>query len=90
MRGIVTFLCDDHYQPSNTTCSVISLVVWWAKLEKNDKVRHNNIMTQMANLLAVATVFIGLWTLFISQGGGGGVIAAMVARSLWRRYGLEL
>ena len=29
---------------------------------KNDQVRHNNIMTQMASLLAVAAVFIGLWT----------------------------
>jgi hypothetical protein len=28
--------------------------------EKNDKIRH--IMTQMASLLAVATSFIGLWT----------------------------
>ena len=27
-------------------------------------------MTQIASLLAVATVFIGLWTLFYSQGGG--------------------
>ena len=37
------------------------------KLEKNDKVRHN--MTQIASLLAVATVFIDLWTPFYSQGG---------------------
>ena len=43
--------------------SVLSLAVWWAKLEKNDKVRHS--MTQIANLLAVATVFVGLWTLDI-------------------------
>ena len=28
--------------------------------QKNDKVRHNNTMTQIASLLAVATVFIGL------------------------------
>ena len=48
--------------------SVLSLVVWWAKLEKNDKVRH--IVTQIASLLAVATVFIDLWTPFYSQGGG--------------------
>ena len=42
---------------------------------KNDQVRHNNIMTQIASLLAVATVFIGLWTListFYCQGGGEG------------------
>ena len=38
--------------------SVLSLVVWWAKLEKNDKVRHN--MTQIASLLAVATAFVDL------------------------------
>ena len=48
--------------------SVLSLAVWWAKLEKNDKVRH--IVTQIASLLAVATVFIDLWTPFYSQGGG--------------------
>ena len=29
-------------------------------------------MTQIASLLAVGTVFIGLWTLFTSWGGGGG------------------
>ena len=28
-------------------------------------------MTQIASLLVVATIFIGLWTLFTSQGGGG-------------------
>ena len=28
-------------------------------------------MTQIASLLAVATVFIDLWTPFYSQGGGG-------------------
>ena len=35
-------------------------------------------MTQIASLLAVATVFIGLWTListFYCQGGGGGLYA---------------
>ena len=45
--------------------SLLSLAVWWAKLKKNNKVRHNNIMTQIAKLLAVATVSIGLWTLNI-------------------------
>ena len=49
--------------------SVLSLAVWWAKLEKNDKVRHT--VTQIASLLAVATVFIDLWIPFYSQGGGG-------------------
>ena len=37
-------------------------------------------MTQIASLLAVATVFIGLRTLFTGQEGG--VIAATVARRL--------
>ena len=73
IRGILTFPCDDHYRPSNTTwardlCTVLSLAVWWAKLEKNNKVRH--IVTQIASLLAVATVFIDLLTPFYSQGGG--------------------
>ena len=38
IRGIVTFPCDDHYQPSNTTWVryLFSLAVWWAKLEKDD------------------------------------------------------
>ena len=71
IRGILTFPCDDHYRPPNArgrAISVLSLAVWWAKLEKNDKVRH--VMTQIASLLAVATVFIDLWTPFYSQGGG--------------------
>ena len=38
--------------------SVLSLAVWWAKFEKNDKVRHN--MTQIGSLLAVVTVFVDL------------------------------
>ena len=29
--------------------SALFLAVWWAKFEKNDKVRHNNIMTQIAS-----------------------------------------
>ena len=43
------------------------------KTRENDKVRRN-IMIQIASLLAVATVFIGLWTLFTSPGGGGVLI----------------
>ena len=57
--------------PRGRAISVLSLAVWWAKLEKNDKVRH---MTQIASLLAVATVFIDLWTPFYSQGAGVGLI----------------
>ena len=41
--------------PRGRGISVPSLAVWWAKLKKNDKVRHN--MTQIASLLVVATVF---------------------------------
>ena len=57
----------DRRMPRGRAISVLSLAVWWAKLEKNDKVRH--ITTQIASLLAVATVFIDLWTPFYSQGG---------------------
>ena len=32
-------------------------------------------MTQIASLLAVATVFVDLWAPFYSQGGGGGLYA---------------
>ena len=65
IRGILIFPCDDHYRLPNATWAAISvlfLAVWWAKLEKNDKVRY--IVTQIASLLAVATVFIDLWTPF--------------------------
>ena len=55
----------DRRMPRGRAISVLSLAVWWAKLEKNDKVRH--IVTQIASLLAVAT---DLWTPFYSQGGG--------------------
>ena len=58
----------DRRMPRGRAISALSLAVWWAKLEKNDKERH--IMTQIASLLAVATVFIDLWTPFYSQGGG--------------------
>ena len=59
----------DRRMPRGRAMSVLSLAVWWAKLEKNDKVRHD--MTQIGSLLAVATVFIDLWSPFYSQGGGG-------------------
>ena len=61
----------DRRMPRGRAIFVLSLAVWWAKLKKNDKVLRYN-MTQIASLLAVATVFIGLWTLFTSRGGGGG------------------
>ena len=59
----------DRRMPRGRAISVLSLAVWWAKLEKNDKVRHN--MTQIASLLAVTAVFVDLWAPFYSQGGGG-------------------
>ena len=55
----------DRRMPHGCAISVLSLAVSWAKF---DKVRH--MMTQIASLLAVATVFIDLWTPFYSQGGG--------------------
>ena len=46
----------DRRMPCGRAISILSLAVWWAKLEKNDKVSHN--MTQIASLLVVA----GLWS----------------------------
>ena len=59
----------DRRMPCGRAISVLSLTVWWAKLEKNDQVRHS--MIQIASLLAVAAVFVDLWAPFYSQGGGG-------------------
>ena len=42
--------------PRGRAISVLSLAVWWAKHKKKDKVRHN-IVTQIASLFVVATVF---------------------------------
>ena len=50
-------------------CSFSGCLV--GKTRENDKVRH---MTQISSLLAVATVFVALWTQFYSQGGGGAYI----------------
>ena len=55
--------------PRGCTISVLSLAVWWAKLEKNDKVRH--IVTQIASLLAVATVLLTYGLHFTVREGGG-------------------
>ena len=44
--------------------------VWWSKVEKNDKVRHN--MTQIARLQYIATAILSdLWTPFTVREGGG-------------------
>ena len=60
--------------PRGCAISVFFLAVWWAKLKKNDKIRHN--MTQIASLLAVATVFVDLWAPFYSQVAEGGGLYA--------------
>ena len=46
----------------------ISALSLAAKLEKSDKVNHN--MTEIASVLAVATIFISLWTLISRQRSG--------------------
>ena len=52
----VTTITDRRIRGYNVGArSVLSLAVW-AKLEKNDEVRHN--MTQIASLLAVATILL--------------------------------
>ena len=51
-------IITDCRMPRGRSISVLSLAVWWAKLEKNDKVRHD--MTQVASLLVVATVLLDL------------------------------
>ena len=70
MCSIVIFTCDDHYQSRNCHVGTQSLhFLWWAR---HDKVRHN--MTQIASVLAVATVFIGLWTPISTFDREGGLI----------------
>ena len=54
--------------PCGRTISVLSLAVWLAKFEKNDKVRHN--MTQIASFLAVATVLLTYGLHFTVREGG--------------------
>ena len=41
--------------PRGRAISVLLLAVWWAKLEKNNEVKHN--MALIASLLVVAIVF---------------------------------
>ncbi len=77
----------DRWLPHGRAISALSLAAWGAKLEKNDKVRH--ITTQMASLLAVATVFVGLCTLntYILQSEKGGLIRPKNAGGLIREGG---
>ena len=68
IRGILTIPCDDHYRFPNATWARDLCTFCGCLVGKNDKVRH--IVTQIASLLAVATVFIDFWIPFYSQGGG--------------------
>ena len=45
----------DRQMPRGRAISTLSLAVWLAKLEKNDKIRHKLNMTQIASLSVVAT-----------------------------------
>ena len=76
IRGILTFPCDDHYRPPNITwardlCTFSGCLVGKTREKRQSKAYCD---THIASLLAVATVFIDLWTPFYSQGGGGGLI----------------
>ena len=59
----------DCRMPRGHAISVLSLAVWWAKLEKNDKERHN--MTQIASSLVLATVLIVCNVCILQSEGGG-------------------
>ena len=59
----------DRRMPRGRAISVLFLAVWWAKLEKNNKVRHN--VTQIASLLAVATVLLTYGLHFTVREGWG-------------------
>ena len=50
----------DHRMLHGCAISALSLAVWWAKFEK---VRHNNIMTQMASLVAQSVKY--FWRQFL-------------------------
>ena len=72
IRGILSFPCDDHYRPSNATwardlCAFSGCLM--NKTRENQQNKHN--MTQVASLLALATVLMGLWALniYILQSG---------------------
>ena len=70
--------------------SILSLAVWWIKLEKNDKVRHN--MTQIASLIVVVTVFTWLMicNVCILQSEKGGLYARQKLHDIVPIQELEL
>ena len=86
----------DHQMPRGHTIFVLSLAVWWAKLEKNDKIRHNNTcMIQIAtcSLLVVVTIFI--WLMVCNVRGGGGDLYVsknylLYSRKYWRELNLAV
>ena len=67
VRWILTFQCNDHYRPSNATW-VRDLRTFsgylMGKTRENQQSKAS--MAQISSLLAVATVFIGLWTLIFT------------------------
>ena len=92
IHGIVIFTCDDHYWPTNATsacdlCTFSGCLM--GRLKKSDQVSHN--MTQIASVLAVATVFVSLWTLISRQRTGAytqdkNTYAGTWAKSAGRAY----
>ena len=63
--GIVTFPCDDHLPPVEYKLgarSILSLVVCVGKTREKRQSKHNK--TQIASLLAVATVFLLAYGLY--------------------------
>ena len=73
VRGILTFLCGDHYQPVNATRVACMIPVPGCLMGmQNSRKRKSNqgIMTQKASLVLY---LFGLWTLFLHfpvRGGG--------------------
>ena len=77
IRRIVIFTCDDHYRPTNTTWARDLYTFSGSLMGKTQEKQQRHNLTQIANVLAVATVFIGLWTLLSiidGQRRGGGLI----------------
>ena len=71
IRGIPTFPCGDHYRLSNATwardlCTFSGCLA--GKTREKRQSRHN--MTQIASLLAVATVLLTYGLHFTAREGG--------------------